>query len=293
MIGSCDPSSFPQTNYFLSSYPIRLLTMVTTEKNYTSQAIPSTEASFFFSQKPDKKEVTPKISVVILAYRSGEGIRNFIESMIQSLETNEPDWEIILVANHFVDDGDPTPRIVNEIAQGHPRIHTVSRIKEGMMGWDMKSGLEAATGRILAVIDGDGQMPFENVIDVYRKLKDEDLDLVKTFRTQRGDGLYRKTISVVYNLIFNTLFPGLNSRDINSKPKVMTREVYNCMSLKSNGWFIDAEIMIQAGKMNLKIGEIPTVFHRIDSRPSFIKFRSIWEFFVNLLWYRFFNRPMI
>ena len=293
MIGSCDPSSFPQTNYFLSSYPIRLLTMVTTEKNYTSQAIPSTEARFFFSQKPDKKEVTPKISVVILAYRSGEGIRNFIESMIQSLETNEPDWEIILVANHFVDDGAPTPRIVNEIAQCHPRIRTVTRIKEGMMGWDMKSGLEAATGRILAVIDGDGQMPFENVIDVYRKLRDEDLDLVKTFRTQRSDGLYRKTISVVYNIIFNILFPGLKSRDINSKPKIITREVYDRMNLKSNGWFIDAEIMIQAGKMNLKIGEIPTVFHRIDFRPSFIKFRSVWEFFVNLLWYRFFNRPMI
>ena len=267
--------------------------MVTTEKNYTSQAIPSKEARFFFSKKPDKKKVTPKISVVILAYRSGEGIRNFIKSMIQSLETNEPDWEIILVANHFVDDGDLTPCIVNEIAQSHPRIRTVTRIKEGMMGWDMKSGLEAATGRILAVIDGDGQMPFENVIDVYRKLRDEDLDLVKTFRTQRSDGLYRKTISVVYNIIFNILFPGLKSRDINSKPKIITREVYDRMNLKSNGWFIDAAIMIQAGKMDLKISEIPTVFHRIDFRPSFIKFRSVWEFFVNLLWYRFFNRPMI
>ena len=182
---------------------------------------------------------------------------------------------------------------MSEIAQGHPRIRAVTRIKEGMMGWDMKSGLEAATGRVLAVIDGDGQMPFENVIDVYRKLRDEDLDLVKTFRTQRSDGLYRKTISVVYNIIFNILFPGLKSREINSKPKIITREVYDRMNLRSNGWFIDAEIMIQAGKMNLKIGEIPTVFHRIDFRPSFIKFRSVWEFFVNLLWYRFFNRPMI
>ena len=293
MIASCDPSIFPQTNYFLSSYLIRLLTMVTTEKNYTSQAIPSTEPRFFFSHKPDKKEVTPNISVVILAYRSGEGIRNFIESMVQSLETNEPNWEIVLVANHFVDDGDPTPRIVSEIAQDHPRIRTVTRIKEGMMGWDMKSGLEVATGRILAVIDGDGQMPFGNVIDVYKKLRDEGLDLVKTFRTERSDGLYRKTISVVYNVIFNILFPRLKSKDINSKPKIITREVYERMDLKSNGWFIDAEIMIQAGKMNLKIGEIPTVFHRIDFRPSFIKFGSILEFFVNLLWYRFFNRPMI
>jgi glycosyltransferase involved in cell wall biosynthesis len=265
--------------------------MVATQKNYECQTISSTEASFVFSRNLKEKKVTPRISVIILAYRSGDSIRDFIKSMVQSLDKNEPDWEIILVGNHFADDGDSTPGIVSEIAQNHPRIRAVTRVKKGMMGWDMKSGMEVAIGRTIAVIDGDGQMPFENVIDVYKKLRDEGLDLAKTFRTTRGDGLYRKTISLVYNIIFNILFPGLNIRDINSKPKIMTREVYDRMELKSNGWFIDAEIMIQALRMNLKTGEIPTVFHRIDYRPSFIKLNSVWEFFVNLLWYRFFNKP--
>jgi len=99
--------------------------METTEKNYKGQTIPFREDRFFLGQKPDVKKATPEISVVILAYRSGEGIHSFIESMIQSLEKNEPDWEIILVANHFVGDDDPTPRIVNDIAQYHPRVHIV------------------------------------------------------------------------------------------------------------------------------------------------------------------------
>jgi glycosyltransferase involved in cell wall biosynthesis len=253
----------------------------------------STKGQSSFSQEIDEKDTTPGISVVILAYRSGEGIHAFVESMVESLDKNEPNWEIILVGNHYVDDGDLTPCIVSEIAQNHPRIRAVTRIKKGMMGWDMKSGLEATTGRTIAVIDGDGQMPFEDVVHVYKKLTDEGLDLVKTFRTQRGDGFYRKTISVAYNIIFNILFPGLNCKDVNSKPKIMTREVYNRMHLNSNGWFIDAEIMIQARKMKLKIGEIPTVFLQINYRPSFVKFRSIWEFSVNLLWYRLFNRSKI
>ncbi len=253
---------------------------------------PSTEGQIFFSRMTEK-ETFPCISIVVLAYRSGEGIHQFVKSLIKSLEEHEPNWEIVLVGNHFADDGDPTPCIVSKIAENHPRIRAVTRIKEGMMGWDMKSGLEAATGETIVVIDGDGQMPFEDVIRVYRKLKDEDLDLVKTFRTQRGDGFYRKTISVVYNIIFNILFPGLNCRDINSKPKIMTRDVYDAMDLNSNGWFIDAEIMIQAGKMNLKIGETPTVFHRINYRPSFVKIRSIWEFSINLIWYRLFGRSKI
>lgn len=245
------------------------------------------------SQDLGEKETDPSISVVILAYRSGEGIHTFVESMVRSLDKNEPNWEIILVGNHFVNDGDPTPCIVTEIAKSHPRIRAVTRIKEGMMGWDMQSGLQAATGRTIAVIDGDGQMPFEDVAHVYKKLKDEGLDLVKTFRTKRSDGLYRKTISVAYNIIFNILFPGLNCRDVNSKPKIMTREVYNRMCLNSNGWFIDAEIMIHARKMRLKIAEIPTVFLPLNYRPSFVKLRSIWEFSVNLIWYRLFNKPRI
>ena len=134
---------------------------------------PSTQDNSFLSRDLDEKETVPGISVVILAYRSGKGIYAFVESIVRSLEENEPNWEIVLVGNHFVDDGDPTPCIVSEIARSHPRIRAVTRIKEGMMGWDMKSGLEAATGRTIAVIDGDGQMPFEDVIHVYRKLKGE------------------------------------------------------------------------------------------------------------------------
>ena len=236
---------------------------------------------------------TPNLSVVILAYRSGKTLRQFVDSLISLLDREEPEWELVLVANHFSDDGDKTPEIARQLAKSNIRIKALTKIKKGMMGWDMRSGLEAATGKILAVIDGDGQMPFEDVILVYRKLKKERLDLVKTFRTQRGDGIYRKTISVVYNIIFNILFPGLKCRDINSKPKIMTREAYNRMNLDSNGWFIDAEIMIQAGKMNLKIGETPTLFHQISYRPSFVKLRSVWEFSVNLIWYRLFSKSKL
>ena len=58
------------------------------------------------------------------------------------------------------------------------------------------------------------------------------------------------------------------------------------MNLESNGWFIDAEIMILARRLSLKIGEIETVFHSLDSRPSFVKPLSILEFLFNLFIYR-------
>lgn len=228
----------------------------------------------------------PELSVVVLAYRSADTIANFVKGLSELLDQEEPHWEIILVGNFLKDSGDETPRVVQQIAETHPRIQAITKVKKGMMGWDMQSGLSAATGRHIAVIDGDNQMPYEDVPRVYRKLKDEQLDLVKTYRVQRYDGPYRVLISKVYNALFKFLFPGMLSRDINSKPKIMTREVYKLMNLKSNGWFIDAEIMIQARRLRLHLGEMETVFHSIHNRPSFVKPAAILEFFLNLLWFR-------
>jgi len=228
----------------------------------------------------------PNLSVVVLAYRSGETLREFVDALVYLLNREEPEWEMVLVGNHFAGDGDQTPDIVRELAESHPRIKAVTRIKKGMMGWDMKNGLEATTGKTIAVIDGDGQMPCEDVVRIYRKLIDERLDLAKTYRTNREDGLYRITISVVYNSIFKILFPGLMSRDINSKPKIMTRAVYSQMNLSSDGWFVDAEIMILARRMKLNIGELETGFRCLINRVSFVKPSAIFEFLANLIQYR-------
>ncbi len=245
---------------------------------------PKINLSFFQGSRLSTEP--PNLSVVVLAYHSAQTIPAFVDSLVSCLEANEPHWELILVANYFENSGDKTPDVVKSLATMDGRIRAVTEVKKGMMGWDMKSGLNAASGKVLAVIDGDGQMPAEDVIRVYDKLREDGLDLAKTYRIQRDDGFYRRIISFVYNVLFKVLFPGLNSRDINSKPKVMTRDVYAKMDLQSDGWFIDAEFMIKARRMRLKTGELETVFRSIDSRPSFVKPVSIIEFLANLVWYR-------
>ena len=229
---------------------------------------------------------TPEISIVVLAYRSAETITNFVDSLIDSLEKENLLWEIVLVGNYFGEGEDQTPEVVRGIAARDSRIKAVVKIKKGMMGWDMKSGLKAATGKSLAVIDGDGQMPSSDVIRVYQLMKTNGLDLAKTFRAKRNDSSYRRLISVGYNILFKLLFPGINAWDMNSKPKIMTRKFYEKMNLESNGWFIDAEIMIFARRLQARIGEVQTVFFSMDSRPSFVKPFSILEFLGNLFWYR-------
>jgi Glycosyltransferases involved in cell wall biogenesis len=227
------------------------------------------------------------LSVVMLCYGAGQRVYGLVEKTIKLLENNVPSWEIILVGNYFEkNQDDNTPDVVKDIASKDTRIKAVVLSKEGMMGWDARTGLRRATGRYICLIDGDEQAPSEDIIRVYEKIKDEGLDLVKPYRIIRHDGMARKILSFFYNLIFKMMFPGFHAQDINSKPKIMTRQAYEKMCLESNDWFLDAEMMIQVRRLKLRVGEIPTNFYKCEYRQSFVRFGAIFEFVKNLIRYR-------
>ena len=193
------------------------------------------------------------------------------------------------MGNYIEGRDDETPEVVGELARRWPNVAAIVRPKEGMMGWDMRMGLNAARGEYIGVIDGDGQFPVEAVIACLLKAEMENLDLTKTYRVRRDDGLYRRLISYVYNGLFKLLF-GLQIHDVNSKPKIIRRDKYELLDLKSDDWFADAEIMIRAREAGLKIGEIPVHFALNENRASFVRPKAIIEFISNLIRYRFGSR---
>ena len=228
----------------------------------------------------------PHFSLVVLCYRSGQSIVPFVERLQRTLARCNFSWELVLVGNYIEGSDDETPQVVTKLAEGSDNIRTVIRPKQGMMGWDMRMGLDAARGTYIGVIDGDGQFPPESIIACLLKCELEDLDLTKTYRVIRDDGLYRRFISTMYNAIFSLLF-GFKVRDINSKPKILRRDKYQLLNLQSDDWFADAEIVIRARELGLKIGETPVHFSLNDNRGSFVKPKAILEFSSNLLRYRF------
>ena len=227
------------------------------------------------------------LSIIILCYRSEHHIIPFVEKVKQQVNKITRNFEIILVANYIENSNDKTAEIVQEIARTESIYKTVCKPKKGMMGWDMKEGLAISSGDYLCVIDGDGQFPIENIDLCYKKIRLENYDLVKTYRANREDGFYRKFISVIYNSIFSLLFPTLNSKDINSKPKIFSKELYSKMNLTSDDWFIDAEIMLEAKKNSAKFYEFPTNFKELSGRKSFVKLSAIIEFTKNLIIFKF------
>ena len=228
-----------------------------------------------------------ELSIIILCYRSDDSIIIFAQKVKELAEKLTDSFEIVLVGNYLEGSEDRTREIVEQIAMNDSTFKTVCKPKAGMMGWDMKEGLSCAEGNFLCVIDGDGQFPTESITHCYKTIKTGYYGLVKTYRKKRNDGFYRKFISIIYNLLFSILFPNIKSNDINSKPKIFTRDVYERMNLTSDDWFIDAEIMININKLGIKYYEFPTEFYKLLGRSSFVRFSAITEFIRNLFIFRF------
>lgn len=228
------------------------------------------------------------ISVVVLCYRAEELVPAFVARLKDALEKRGLAYEVVLVANYHAGSRRPdrTPEIVRDLARHDPTLTAVARPKEGMMGWDMRTGLALAQGARVVVIDGDGQMPAIDVVTVYDCLETGGFDMAMTFRQERHDGATRLFVSRVYNALLKLLFPSVSVRDANSKPKIFTRAALRQLHLTSDDWFIDAEIVIQASEVGFRIGEVPTTFFANPLRASFIGVGTLFEFFAHLVRYR-------
>ncbi len=229
----------------------------------------------------------PSLSIVILCYRSEEGIIGFIRAVEDELRIEGlEDYELVLVANYIAGRSDKTPDIVRQVASENPRVVPVIMEKHGGMGWDVISGFGAAKGAVVALIDGDGQMPPKDIVRLWRVLKSGEFDFVKTFRKQRLDGSHRIFVSRWYNWLFHVLFPTSPYRDINSKPKLNTRKSLEQMQHHCLGWFLDGEIMLEVRRLDLSFAEVPTVFNNNEWRANFVNWKTALEMVSSMIEYR-------
>lgn len=227
-------------------------------------------------------EASPVLSAIVLCYRAGESISLVIDPLDEQLHDAGVPYELVLVANYNDRKDDLTPEIVKRWAAEREHVTVLAEAKQGAMGWDMRRGFAAARGDYLLVIDGDAQNPPEDLFEMYRRMKANRADVMKGRRIARFDGPYRRVVSGGFNLLFLVLFRTRGLWDINGKPKGLTRAAYEQLELKSDDWFIDAEIVLEARRKGLRLIEMPVIFRRNDERASFVRVSAIWEFLENM-----------
>ncbi|HEY6541278.1 MAG TPA: glycosyltransferase family 2 protein, partial [Ktedonobacteraceae bacterium] len=141
-------------------------------------------------------ESSPLVSVIVPARNEERNIRRCVTSL---LEQGYPNFEVIVV-----DDGstDATPRILDEIAQSHPRGNRlfVLRLRDRLPpGWAGKphaiySGTKEARGEWLLLTDADTWHAPNALNYAVHKAIDEQVDLLSLGSRQELPGFWERVV---------------------------------------------------------------------------------------------------
>jgi glycosyltransferase involved in cell wall biosynthesis len=153
------------------------------------------------------------------------------------------DYELIIVDDKSTD---RTAEMADALADSDPHVRVVHHPVNRKLGGSIKTGFETAKGDLVLYSDADLPFDFEELPRAIRLLRLYDADLVSAYRFDRtGEGYTRAIYTFFYNLLIRTMF-GVKARDINFAFKLLRRRVVDKIDLRSEGSFIDAELIIRA-----------------------------------------------
>lgn len=160
------------------------------------------------------------------------------------------DYEIIVVDDASTD---RTPQIADEMAAADPRVRVVHHPVNRKLGGSMKTGFASATGDLVLYSDADLPFDMAELHRAVRLMRYYEADIVSAYRFDRtGEGSLRAVYTFFYNLLIRSLF-GVRMRDINFAFKLCRGRVFEHIELKSEGSFIDAELIIRAQKLGFNV----------------------------------------
>ena len=228
---------------------------------------------------------TPDLCLAIPCYNEEGSLRKTVIKLVEGFHDKNINVELVLVDNGSVDQ---TGKIIDElIAEGMPVVKETVEHNQGY-GHGVLCGLRSCRGKFVGFICADNQVDSRDVVELYEILSQAKTPkLVKVRRRFRMDGFKRKVTSIAYNLMANVLFGGLGSIDINGNPKLLPRDYLERMNLQSKDWFLDPEVMIKAKRMGLPVYEMNVIAQMRQEGFSHVRVGACWEFFLNLLKYRF------
>ncbi len=209
-----------------------------------------------------------ELSIIVPCYNEGENVLELAERAQAMFTSRGVAGEVV-----FVNDAstDHTGRLIDELAARHDFVQAVHHeANRGIPGgWD--SGVRAARGRLVAIMDGDLQYLPEDVYRLYRRLREGTADIVQGWRSHIGRPRdFRYTMSRVLHWMLRVLF-GLRLHDIKSGFLVCDREIFaHILRHRFHYYYFQTFIAISAHHKGYRIEDIEALFEERKLGESFI-----------------------
>ncbi len=199
-----------------------------------------------------------KLSIIIPMWNEEEYIRRTVRVCRESCERLQAAGYILGHEIVLVDDAstDATGEIADTLAAADPHLVVVHHPVNRKLGGSIRTGLGVATGDLVLYTDAD--LPFDmfELDRAVRIMHAYEADIVSAYRHDRtGEGPRRAVYSWVYNWLIQLTF-GTRLRDVNFAFKLLRREVLDAVHLRSEGSFVDAELLVRAQRLGLRVVQI-------------------------------------
>jgi glycosyltransferase involved in cell wall biosynthesis len=187
-------------------------------------------------------------------YNEEHYIRRSVRAARAILAVVAPDHEIIIVDDASTD---LTGAIADELAAADPEhVRVLHNPVNRTLGGTLRAGFAAARKEFVLYTDADLPFDFQEVGRALRLLAYQEADFLSAWRFNRtSEGATRTAYSFVYNWMIRLLF-GLRIRDVNFSFKLFRRSLLARFPLRSEGSFIDAELLIRASRAGARIIQI-------------------------------------
>lgn len=195
------------------------------------------------------------LSFVLPMYNEEENIERMTHETLGAGRRLAHDFEIIIVDDASTDS---CGEIADRLAMEHPEVRVIHHPVNRKLGGALRTGFYAASMEYVLYIDSDLPIDMKEASGALPLIRNA--DMVIGYRTSRAEGVKRAVMSWAYNRLIRLVF-GLKVKDVNFAFKLFRREILDYITIRSEGSFIDAELLIEASRRGYKINEYGLTYY--------------------------------
>jgi len=195
-------------------------------------------------------EVIQSLSIIYPMYNERDNIPIAVSEALRVGHMIVPELEIIVVDDASTDG---SGAIADRLAEQHQEVRVIHHDRNRKLGGSLKTGFAAASKEWVLYMDSDLPIRMDDALDAVPLA--DDADVVIGWRRSRAESWKRELMSKVYNRLIRLLFK-LRVKDVNFAFKLFRRDLLDRIVLKSEGSFIDAELLLEMRRVGARIAEI-------------------------------------
>jgi glycosyltransferase involved in cell wall biosynthesis len=191
------------------------------------------------------------VSVIVPVYNEALLVEDSICMISKFMDENFDDYEIVIIESGSIDG---SREISDCLAGTLTKISVVLEKKKSGFGSALKLGYALASKELVWLVVVDMPFPLETILQALPLL--EEHDCVFSYRDQDDRGPIKRLRSYLYNTLVKMIL-NVKVKHINSAFRVFKRKTIQELPLISTGWTLDAEVLYEITRRNIRYAEIP------------------------------------